>query len=288
MLSEDLLLYFIAHCHANLHLCFSTIKLYLSSIRFAYLQSGVSNPFHNPDGTPYGRLPSIFRALKKTQRPSTFVRMPITATVLTRMFHILSNGLFTPFTDKMLLCACSFAFYGFLRCGEFTVRKLPFDASCNLCINDVSVSTDKISLRLKVSKADPFRKGVTIHYFRNSPVCPITCFHNYFQVRKALGCAPELPLFVCSDGTPLTRSSFCLFLKQILSVAGLNPEQYSGHSFRIGAATTAAACSIEDHLIKTLGRWSSDCYIRYIRISDNELRHAQQAMSSAMTDRLDL
>ncbi|CAC5392902.1 unnamed protein product [Mytilus coruscus] len=35
------------------------------------------------------------------------------------------------------------------------------------------------------------------------------------------------------------------------------------------AATSAAACGVEDHIIQTLGRWSSDCYIRYIRIDAN-------------------
>ena len=34
---------------------------------------------------------------------------------------------------------------------------------------------------------------------------------------------------------------------------------------RIGAATTAAAVGLPPWLIKTLGRWSSDCYERYIK-----------------------
>ena len=40
---------------------------------------------------------------------------------------------------------------------------------------------------------------------------------------------------------------------------------YSSHSFCIGAATTAGARGVPDHLIKILGRWSSDAHQIYIR-----------------------
>ena len=42
---------------------------------------------------------------------------------------------------------------------------------------------------------------------------------------------------------------------------------YAGHSFWIGAATTAAEKGIEDSVIKMLGRWESSAYQLYVRSS---------------------
>ena len=45
-------------------------------------------------------------------------------------------------------------------------------------------------------------------------------------------------------------------VREVLEEAGLDPRKYAGHNFRIGAVTTAAACGVEDSVIKTLGHVS--------------------------------
>ena len=104
---------------------------------------------------------------------------------------------------------------------------------------------------------------VELKYFLspgNSDLCPLAAISSYLYVR---GEAPG-PLFLFRDGRPLSRQILASKVQHILHSAGYSGT-YSGHSFRIGAATTAAACGVTDHLIKTLGRWSSDAYQVYIR-----------------------
>ena len=73
------------------------------------------------------------------------------------------------------------------------------------------------------------------------------------------------PLFVFSDSSPLTRTKLISAVQRVLAQAGFDTAGYTGHSFRIGAATTAAQAGIEDSVIKMLGRWESGAYHRYLR-----------------------
>ena len=67
-------------------------------------------------------------------------------------------------------------------------------------------------------------------------------------------------------------------LHAALRLRGIPPSQYKGHSFRIGAATTAARCGLEDSLIQMLGRWKSSAYRTYIRIPQQELAATSAAL----------
>ena len=85
----------------------------------------------------------------------------------------------------------------------------------------------------------------------NNGICPIAALLTYLAAQGQQGSGP---LFRFKDGRYLTRQLFMERVRTALQQSGINPAHYSGHSFRIGVATTAAACGLEDSLIQTLGQ----------------------------------
>ena len=74
-------------------------------------------------------------------------------------------------------------------------------------------------------------------------------------------------LFMLHLGGALTRSKLNSLVKELALRCGVAQGRYTSHSFRIGAASTAAAAGIPDWKVQALGRWNSQCYLRYIRVS---------------------
>ncbi|XP_063049771.1 uncharacterized protein LOC134444364 [Engraulis encrasicolus] len=91
--------------------------------------------------------------------------------------------------------------------------------------------------------------------------------------------SPDSPLFLLPDGSPMSRPWFCNQLAAVLRGCHLSPKEYTAHSFRIGAATTAAQRGLSPTAIKALGRWSSDAYASYIRLTPHHVIEAQRAIS---------
>ena len=74
------------------------------------------------------------------------------------------------------------------------------------------------------------------------------------------------PLFPFANASPVTRNYLCQYLGKTLQWPGLDPTKYKSHSFRIGAATTAADMGMSETQIQLMGRWKSTAFRRYIRI----------------------
>ena len=248
-------------------LSLSTIKSYLASIRNLLINHGfqITNIY-----TP--RVDLVLRGIKrvKCNVASSKVRLPITPVILGDLKKVWrSNTL----DNRMLWAAACLGFFGFLHCAEFTISTVnAFDPSKHLTLGDVLVTPDlqcsTLAVKIKMSKTDQFGKGLWI-YFQHTGValCPVEAMLEYIKLRGT----KEGPLFLTSEGQPLTRSYFVGSLRKALALAGINDSNYAGHSFGIGAATTALRAGVSDAKIKMLGRWESSAYQLYLQTPRQEL-----------------
>ena len=118
--------------------------------------------------------------------------------------------------------------------------------------------------------------GCQISCDTGSELCPVAAMADYLCAR---GMAPG-PLFLLTDGKVLSRQRFVDAVRDALKKAKIDQTKYCGHSFRIGAATTAAAKGLEDSIIKTLGRWESTAYLQYVKIPRQQLAGVSTLLAS--------
>ena len=174
----------------------------------------------------------------------------------------------------MVWSAVTMAFFGLLRSAEYTSPSRCRRSDTALTLSDVLVCRNKILINIRASKTDQFRQGTVIRLFRISTIlCPVQAAEEYLRFRNT----EPGPFFQFANGAYLTRHWLSEFLQRVFpTVNNINT-----HSFRIGGATAAASQRVSDSIIQTMGRWNSDCFQRYIRVSDVEIARSQRNMAMA-------
>ena len=122
-----------------------------------------------------------------------------------------------------------------------------------------------IKLALKRSKTCKHSSGVNLIIgCTESNVCPMLEFLKY---RTMFDNEPHTPLFLYKNHISLSRDMLVTNTRLYIAMIGINPDRYSGHSYRLGGATSMAASGFTEWEIMMLGRWSSDVYLRYIPLN---------------------
>ena len=235
-------------------------------MRFLHIANGHPDPLAKKL-----KLDLLLRGLRRKKPSSQDKRLPITPLILEKIFSVLNKNP-SNFENKLLWAACCLGFFGFLRSSKFTTQSDNYDPSRHLPVQDVAVDSLEnpgvLQVCIKGSKTDQLRQKMAIVVgITSSHICPVKAVLAYIACR---GFKPG-PLFCHLDGSSLTRSQLVSRLRATLTKAAVKYDNFSGHSFRIGAATTAAAKGLSDLTIQTLGRWRSDSFKRYVRMPHSEL-----------------
>ena len=253
-----------------------TISAYLSAVRHLQISAGLNPTIR----TLWPRLQYILRGIKRSQDAlPQRVRLPVTVDVMRSLQAVWARApAESQYNATMLWAASCLGYFGFMRAGEFTLVER--SAPPAILSSDVSVDSHSnpsvLRVLLRRAKTDPFGKGVLICMGRTgNSLCPVAALLGFLSIRPAgVG-----PLFTFQDGSPLTRERFVKEVRVALTTAQIDHRAYSGHSFRIGAATMAAQAGLPAYLIKMLGRWNSEAYQQYIRTPRETLAAVSQAIA---------
>lgn len=190
-------------------------------------------------------------------------RRPIDRGLLRELMRVLPAVAVSGFEATLFSLAFSSAFFGAFRVGELVAanKRSP---DTGLLFAQVELRSGAVLCRLPRSKTDQTGRGrwVTLSEQVEVEVCPVRLAAAFSSVRPSTG----VQWLVHEDGSPLTRFQFWAVLKLSLERLGLRSADYGTHSFRIGAATSAAARGLPAAAIQDLGRWKSSAYKSYVRL----------------------
>jgi hypothetical protein len=109
----------------------------------------------------------------------------------------------------------------------------------------------------------------------------VAALYAWLQARVVFGLPADGPLFCHADGAAITSSEVRGAVRACIRAPGRDPQLFGAHSLRIGGATAALAAGVSPQLIRLVGRWSSNIYEIYCRMSVQAALRAGVSISSA-------
>ena len=226
----------------------STITRRLSAISQAHQAAGFDSPTH--------ALP--VRALMQGIRRAKGVKQTGKAALLTSDIKDMVTTLPDTIQGIRERALLLLGFAGAFRRSELVA----LDAA------DLEFGSEGVTVTIRKSKTDQAGQGIKkgIPFGRNGH-CPVKALHDWMQAASIA----EGPLFLSINRHGQTQGRLsdkgvAIVVKRAAAAAGLNPDNYSGHSLRAGLATSAAAAGVQERdIMRQTGHHSTVMVRRYIR-----------------------
>ena len=256
----------------------STLKAYTAGIRRLHLECSES---WVPVSHRY-RVAQTVRGLRRILGDCVKQKLAITLYILVKMYFVMD---FSDDNMHTLWAAMLTALLCLLRKDNVCVGKVnAFNVRRVLRRKDFAIEKETVWVRLGFSKTIQFheRSHVVAMKATEGLLCPKKAVENCF---KRVPAEPESPAFMWKSRgkvVPMTHGVFVAEVKKLIRRIGLDPKDYSGHSFRRGGATIAFNLGVDHLLIKLQGDWVSNAYQRYEQLT----RARRLELPKRLADRL--
>ena len=269
--------------HNALRLSHGSIRSYLHGIGTMHVMYGHPNPLDGAD--------LVWRAYLGARRvqggeAAQEKRLPITVELLLQLERWQDVD---THDGRLQRAAMWLGTCGLLRSGEFVLRNkdslllkrsnLTFhsEEGEQRAVADGHVTHMRV--KLDRSKTDQLSAGVSIVIAH--PVA-LQAMRAYLAMRG--GAQTNEALLLMRDSKPLTHKQLMQRTHALLTAAGVEGvDQYKGHSFRRGGATSLHLAGQPDSIIKAMGRWRSFSFATYVDTALPTLLAAGRAMAGTAT-----
>jgi hypothetical protein len=265
-----------------------TIGKYISAVRSWHRRTFRTEICGDLD---YSALNDIVKGLCRTvEQPPARIRYGVRTQDLARALRRYASG--PTANDAMVAAALTTGFCGLLRGAEVGVPdSSSFDPIMHLTRADLSFRRRASGevyavIMVKVAKRPGARRVPLVLGGGGSMLDPVAAL----ALMVARDPVPEArrastPLLRWAGGGALRTAEVRALVQGMMRLLGLDPRRFGAHSLRIGGATAALAAGMSPSTIRAAGRWASDIYELYTRVSrDSAMRVATTVGSTPFVD----
>ena len=286
---EQWVMRFVAHLVDSRDIQVDTAKTYFHQAS-GWHQRKHGIPFAG--GLDLKRLPEMIKGLRRTRdtvRPQRIRRGVAPQKLKEALDKLFPRG--TSAYNANVRAMVSLAFQGLLRGREVCKADgKGFDNTLDLARGDIAAMlADRVVVMMRPAKNMRHRKGKTVPIAVGAGGKYVDAHAELVELLQldpvAQGAAASTPMFRRPDGSAFSVSELRDIVKALMRAVGEDPDEFGAHSLRIGGATALYAAGADPIHIKTMGRWSSDCWRIYVRACfEQTLSWTKRAGSQAVHD----
>ena len=264
----------------SLSVSYDHIKHLLQSVKFLHEARGLEYPEHNFD------IVTTLHGLKRKLSRTPHQALPLTPAILRSLYNRLDMS---KIKDKALWCSYLITFFCLFRKSNSVPKSASkIDLKKTLLRRHIVVDEDSniVYVNVTFSKTIQFgSKNIIIPIPGNSDPA-LDPVRHLRDLLASVDCPVDAPAFTYGQNKFISYSSFTSNLKKLLSLSGYDPRLYTGHSFRRGGATYLYRLGASILQIQISGDWVSQCFARYLHVSEEERLQVQKLVSAAISSGL--
>ena len=251
-----------------------TIMIYLSGLRMVHFQRGHFSINLHSDIVKHVLTGLKQQDVVKDKQKDKVERLPVTMEVMRMLKQELLMCKWDLNKKRMVWAVAAMAFSGSFRVHELLSREAQrFDPSSTLLTKDVTCKVlpgqkgaSVLQVFLKCPKERRLKLGIQVDLFSTgSYICPVEAYLKYKRSLASLQ-ERDTPAFVTCARRGYTGADFNKDLKQLLQGRlDYSKVKITSHSFRAGLATEMGKLGYKDEEIQSIGRWSSQAYLTYVK-----------------------